>query len=100
MFSHGVVFAQTVTNPGFESGTTGWTCDMEVNAASVYGGTGSDKVAEVDGHTNASSTADDRLSVSYTHLRAHETLLDIVCRLLLEKKKHLLAKISPLSNTT
>jgi len=61
MFSHGVVFAQTVTNPGFESGTTGWTCDMEVNAASVYGGTGSDKVAEVDGHTNASSTADDRL---------------------------------------
>ena len=27
------------------------------------------------------------LSVSYTHLRAHETVLDIVCRLLLEKKK-------------
>ena len=28
-------------------------------------------------------------SVSYTHLRAHETVLDIVCRLLLEKKtKH------------
>ena len=26
------------------------------------------------------------LSVSYTHLRAHETVLDIVCRLLLEKK--------------
>ena len=26
-------------------------------------------------------------SVSYTHLRAHETVLDIVCRLLLEKKK-------------
>ena len=25
-------------------------------------------------------------SVSYTHLRAHETVLDIVCRLLLEKK--------------
>ncbi len=24
--------------------------------------------------------------VSYTHLRAHETVLDIVCRLLLEKK--------------
>ena len=24
-------------------------------------------------------------SVSYTHLRAHETVLDIVCRLLLEK---------------
>ena len=25
--------------------------------------------------------------VSYTHLRAHETVLDIVCRLLLEQKK-------------
>ena len=25
-------------------------------------------------------------SVSYTHLRAHETVLEIVCRLLLEKK--------------
>ena len=28
-------------------------------------------------------------SVSYTHLRAHETVLDLVCRLLLEKKKNL-----------
>ena len=27
------------------------------------------------------------LSVSYTHLRAHETLMNLVCRLLLEKKK-------------
>src|SRR5665648_1210726 len=27
------------------------------------------------------------LSVSYTHLRAHETRHDLVCRLLLEKKK-------------
>ena len=26
-------------------------------------------------------------SVSYTHLRAHETLMNLVCRLLLEKKK-------------
>mgnify|MGYP003380310502 CR=1 FL=1 len=26
-------------------------------------------------------------SVSYTHLRAHETVLDLVCRLLLENKK-------------
>ena len=29
----------------------------------------------------------DRSAVSYTHLRAHETVLDLVCRLLLEKKK-------------
>ena len=28
------------------------------------------------------------IAVSYTHLRAHETVLDLVCRLLLEKKKH------------
>ena len=27
------------------------------------------------------------VSVSYTHLRAHETSLHLVCRLLLEKKK-------------
>ena len=27
-------------------------------------------------------------SVSYTHLRAHETSLHLVCRLLLEKKKY------------
>ena len=30
-----------------------------------------------------------RGAVSYTHLRAHETVLDIVCRLLLEKKKNM-----------
>ena len=29
----------------------------------------------------------DGVAVSYTHLRAHETVLDIVCRLLLDKKK-------------
>ena len=27
-------------------------------------------------------------AVSYTHLRAHETVLDLVCRLLLEKNKY------------
>ena len=30
------------------------------------------------------------VSVSYTHLRAHETLANLVCRLLLEKKKNTL----------
>ena len=34
-----------------------------------------------DGYAKASQ------SVSYTHLRAHETREDLVCRLLLEKKK-------------
>ena len=30
---------------------------------------------------------EDKDAVSYTHLRAHETRHDLVCRLLLEKKK-------------
>ena len=29
------------------------------------------------------------VAVSYTHLRAHETVLDLVCRLLLEKKNNM-----------
>ena len=36
--------------------------------------------------------------VSYTHLRAHETVLDLVCRLLLEKK-HLYTSPSPPDRT-
>ena len=36
----------------------------------------------------AENAAMERGAVSYTHLRAHETVLDLVCRLLLEKKKH------------
>ena len=31
--------------------------------------------------------------VSYTHLRAHETVLDLVCRLLLEKKNNIHSNI-------
>ena len=38
----------------------------------------------VDGGT---TTYNNPVPVSYTHLRAHETVLDLVCRLLLEKKK-------------
>ena len=34
-----------------------------------------------------SALSDGYTAVSYTHLRAHETVLDLVCRLLLEKKK-------------
>ena len=39
--------------------------------------------------------------VSYTHLRTHETVLDLVCRLLLEKKKttHRNLYISPTDET-
>mgnify|MGYP003381595004 CR=1 FL=1 len=36
---------------------------------------------------NSIKTNKNDMSVSYTHLRAHETVLDIVCRLLLEKTK-------------
>ena len=35
----------------------------------------------------AQQPADNPAPVSYTHLRAHETVLDLVCRLLLENKK-------------
>ena len=38
-------------------------------------------------------------SVSYTHLRAHETVLDLVCRLLLEKKNKCHINISLGANT-
>ena len=38
------------------------------------------------GDNAATAEAVGRRPVSYTHLRAHETVLDLVCRLLLEKK--------------
>ena len=51
--------------------------DIEFVNAAVAGGAG----------TNARAVLATRLPVSYTHLRAHETVLDLVCRLLLETKK-------------
>ena len=33
------------------------------------------------------------MAVSYTHLRAHATVLDLVCRLLLEKKNYNLTNL-------
>eukprot|EP00831_Metopus_contortus_P028577 TRINITY_DN23702_c0_g1_i2.p1 TRINITY_DN23702_c0_g1~~TRINITY_DN23702_c0_g1_i2.p1 ORF type:complete len:169 (-),score=36.68 TRINITY_DN23702_c0_g1_i2:47-520(-) len=42
-------------------------------------------------------TSDENTSVSYTHLRAHETSLHLVCRLLLEKKKNKYQKYTPYS---
>ncbi|VTU63264.1 diphosphomevalonate decarboxylase [Lactobacillus rhamnosus GG] [Lacticaseibacillus rhamnosus] len=38
--------------------------------------------------------------VSYTHLRAHETVLDLVCRLLLEKKKTTIPNRKKTQNST
>ena len=40
----------------------------------------------------SASAAESVIPVSYTHLRAHETVLDLVCRLLLEKKKKIKKK--------
>ena len=38
--------------------------------------------------SNRMILGDSLQAVSYTHLRAHETVLDLVCRLLLEKKNN------------
>ena len=38
-------------------------------------------------HVLVAGLGESGLAVSYTHLRAHETVLDLVCRLLLEKTK-------------
>ena len=43
---------------------------------------------DIDGERTFQRRRDDHVAVSYTHLRAHETVLDLVCRLLLEKKKN------------
>ena len=39
--------------------------------------------------SRSSGFFDEQAAVSYTHLRAHETKANLVCRLLLEKKKQL-----------
>ena len=46
---------------------------------------------------NESHTKGEFIAVSYTHLRAHETRHDLVCRLLLEKKKILRAAVCNIS---
>ena len=43
---------------------------------------------------DGAATSDGTDAVSYTHLRAHETGRNLVCRLLLEKKKTHVAKKS------
>ena len=41
------------------------------------------------GHRSTANALARAFAVSYTHLRAHETVLDLVCRLLLEKTQSL-----------
>ena len=50
-------------------------------------------------YTSLTKYANDVISVSYTHLRAHETVLDLVCRLLLEKKKKETSNIEFINQT-
>jgi len=40
--------AQLISNGNFSSGTTSWSCGIEVNTESTYGGSGSNAVVEVD----------------------------------------------------
>ena len=57
-------------------------------AGGGYAGTGAQAVPRRQAHAGCVVPAIRHRPVSYTHLRAHETVLDLVCRLLLEKKKH------------
>jgi hypothetical protein len=58
----GSLQAQSFTNPGFESGSTGWSgCPLELNPANVYGGPSTSMVAEVDGDNDPNTTTDDRV---------------------------------------
>ena len=41
-------YSQTISNGNFNSGTASWGCNPETNPESVYGGSGSNPVAEVD----------------------------------------------------
>ena len=41
-------YSQTISNGNFNSGTASWGCNPETNPESVYGGSGSNSVAEVD----------------------------------------------------
>ena len=75
------------------SGTSVITAGPSVNAAFGAGFTGGQLCvfATTSCGTNSGvrcmSISNAPPPVSYTHLRAHETVLDLVCRLLLEKKK-------------
>ena len=62
----------------------GVNCDTNPNGCTPYPHTD----IALQGYTDMRAYYYTGYSVSYTHLRAHETVLDLVCRLLLEKKKN------------
>ena len=53
----------------------------------VHGRHSAPKMSRNDGGVPVEAERPSFDPVSYTHLRAHETVLDLVCRLLLEKNK-------------
>eukprot|EP00657_Telonema_sp_P-1_P002268 TRINITY_DN15344_c0_g1_i1.p1 TRINITY_DN15344_c0_g1~~TRINITY_DN15344_c0_g1_i1.p1 ORF type:complete len:110 (-),score=52.24 TRINITY_DN15344_c0_g1_i1:64-393(-) len=67
------------------------TDDSDDDSSKMFGGgagASSDKPGSQKGAEKSRTPVLDNFGpVSYTHLRAHETVLDLVCRLLLEKKK-------------
>ena len=78
----------TLTLTGFNAGTGALSYSYTLNAAQNQPGAteSTDTIAlTVNDLAGGSNTGN---PVSYTHLRAHETVLDLVCRLLLENKKY------------
>ena len=61
--------------------------DSVPTAAEAVNGVGQAVFMESAGGVDGRRHRQQHGPVSYTHLRAHETVLDLVCRLLLEKKK-------------
>jgi len=77
----GVVAAQSIGEPGTQMMLRVF---HAAGIGSILTTKGLPRVMEiVDGRKVPTSP----MTVSYTHLRAHETRHDLVCRLLLEKKK-------------
>ena len=78
-------FALTLAKDLREAGADIWIDQLDIPAGSHWD-------AAVEKALNSSAyvlviLTPSSTAVSYTHLRAHETVLDLVCRLLLEKKQ-------------
>ena len=84
-----VVFAQTGSECNAFAGTlTGFKpSDCLLDGGTAIGGIPNGDAVVPSGFSKVYLLTTSPGAVSYTHLRAHETVLDIVCRLLLEKKK-------------
>ena len=68
-----------------------WTSKLAVKKVALATellNSGNDALVKAMVERGISDAIQNAVPVSYTHLRAHETVLDLVCRLLLEKKKH------------